>query len=167
MQRLDKQGFGQAGLWAQLLPCLQNRMRVCAVKFDMEVEHHGSIPASPWILGLKMVPWCPIRLMGWMTFSRMDTFFSWKVTVLQDFTYFDVTVTLPKKTFQRNTPNQRAIFLKKGFWCTSTYYCPLLFMQTWHHIQSWSSRAQAAEIAMGKCQELLHWHHWDFCHWFH
>lgn len=55
MQRLDKQGFGQAGLWAQLLPCLQNRMRVCAVKFDMEVEHHGSIPASPWILGLKMV----------------------------------------------------------------------------------------------------------------
>lgn len=72
----------------------------------------------------------------------------------------------PKHTFQRNTPNQRATILKKCFWCTSTYNCPLCFMQTWHHIQSWISLAEAAEIVMGKCQEVLHWHHWDFCHWF-
>lgn len=81
----------------------------------MEVKHHCSIPANPLIPGLKMVS-LVIRFLGWMTFSRMGTYFSWKVTTLQNFTYFDAVVVLPKKkTFQRNTPNQRARFLKSAF----------------------------------------------------
>lgn len=62
----------------------------------MEVKHHCSIPANPLTLGLKTVS-LVIRFLGWMTFSRMGTYFSWKVTILQNFTYFDAVVVLPKK----------------------------------------------------------------------
>lgn len=64
MQQLDKQGFVQAGLRVQLLPCSQNRTRVCAEKFDMEVKHHCSIPANPLILGLKVVSLVPRQVLG-------------------------------------------------------------------------------------------------------
>lgn len=64
MQRLDKQGFIQAGLQDQLLPSSQNRTRICGMKFDMEVEHHCSIPASPWTLGLKKVSLVSHQVLG-------------------------------------------------------------------------------------------------------
>lgn len=29
-----------------------------------------------------------------------------------------------------------------------------------------AAHEQNQQTGMGKWQKLLHWHHWDFCHWF-
>ena len=184
VQQLDKQGFVQAGLRVRLLHCSQNRTGFCAEKFDVEVKHHCSILADPLILCFEMVSlvshqkWNRASLWFYRSGSWDEWHFSgWSSTAAENLLLFKSfifwcdsgTSQRKRALFKRNTPNQKAMFLKKHAFSAHvnlpiTSLCFSCRLQ--YHVQSRSSWAEPVEIATGKCQELLHWHHWDFCHWF-
>lgn len=153
---------------ASALLTKQNEGLCCAIW--QEVEHHCSILASPWILGLKMVSLVPHQVLGINDIFQdghllqLKSYCSSRFHI--DITFWYESGTSQRWLFKETCPIKEPHFWKNAFGAHLPNECPLLSMQTWHHIQSWSSWTEAAGIVMGKCQEVLHWHHWDFCHWF-